>query len=331
MNGAYDLWRRPGIVTLGLAVLVLGLIRLSFFAVDAREYAVVTAFGNPVQVITEPGLRLKWPYHRVTRFDNRLFVHSPSLSEFLTLEKTPVVASSAIVWRVADPHKFFRTVFDRRGAESRLSDILFGELGAAIGKAELSAFVSYDPEAYRAESILSVVAANCRTLAARDYGIDVVDVRLTRLDFPRRNRLSVYSRMKSERVQMSMRYRSEGEEEGLKIRADAQQKKAEILAEAFKVAEQLRGEGEAEAARIYAESLGRAPDFYRFLRAREAARKVLDQDTTMLLPADSALFGLLYDSNYYNKNAPGEITVDRDRPGNFADIQGEEEPPLMSE
>jgi membrane protease subunit HflC len=191
-------------------------------------------------------------------------------------------------------------VFDKLGAEARLSEILFAELGAAIGSAPLTAFVSTETGAYQAEQILETVAEKCRQIAARDYGIEVVDVKLQRLDFPQRTRLSVFARMKSERVRISMKYRSEGEEEGLKIRAVAEQEKTRILSQAFKVAQRHRGEGDAEAARIYAETFSAAPDFYRFLRTREASRRFLDEDTMVVLPADSELFRLLSDSNYYN-------------------------------
>lgn len=275
---------------------------LCVFTVDASQYAVVTEFGNPVQVVTEAGPRLKFPYQSVIKFDRRLYVYTPPLSEFLTLEKTPIVASTAILWRIAEPRKFLQTVFDKLGAESRLSEILFAELGAAIGSAPLSAFVSDQAGVYRAESILAAVAESCRRIAARDYGITVVDVTLQRLDFPQRTRLSVFARMKSERVRISMRYRSEGEEEGIKIRAEADREKTRILAQASMIAQRYRGEGEAEAARIYAETLSAAPDFYQFLRLREASRQFLDEETTVVLPADSPLFRLLYDSNYYNEH-----------------------------
>jgi membrane protease subunit HflC len=295
-----QLWCVRNVIVVGVGALAIAVLRLSFFAVDASEYAVVTEFGNPVQVVMEPGLGVKYPYQSVTRFDRRLYVYTPPLSEFLTLEKTPVVASTAILWRIADPHKFLQTVFDKLGAEARLSEILFAELGAAIGSAPLTAFVSTETGAYQAEQILETVAEKCRQIAARDYGIEVVDVKLQRLDFPQRTRLSVFARMKSERVRISMKYRSEGEEEGLKIRAVAEQEKTRILSQAFKVAQRHRGEGDAEAARIYAETFSAAPDFYRFLRTREASRRFLDEDTMVVLPADSELFRLLSDSNYYN-------------------------------
>jgi membrane protease subunit HflC len=280
---------------------------MSFFTVDTAEYAVVTQFGRPVQVVTEPGLGVKLPYQSVNKFDNRLFVYAPPLSEFLTLEKTAVVASGVILWRIAEPRKFFETVFDRVGAQARLSDILFAELGAAIGRTPLEAFVAIEPGAYRADAVLAEVTGTFRDIARRDYGIELVDVQLQRFDFPERNRLRVYARMKSERARISMKYRSEGEEEGLKIRAAADEEKSRLLAEAYKVGEQYRGQGEAEAARIYARSLGAAPELYRFLRTMEATRKFVGAGTTMVLPADSELFGLLYDSDHYDAGTPAAV------------------------
>jgi membrane protease subunit HflC len=299
--------------TLVLAALaaVIALIPFCFFTVDRAEYAVVTQFGEPVQVVTEPGLGVKLPYQSVNRFDNRLFVYAPPLSEFLTLEKSAVVAASAILWRIAEPRKFFETVFDRIGAEARLSDILFAELGAAIGRNPLTAFVSVAPGEYRAEAVLEKVTLTLRDIALRDYGIELVDVQLQRFDFPERNRLRVYARMKSERARISMQSRSEGEEEGLKIRAAADEEKSRLLAEAYKVSEQHRGRGEAEAARIYAEALGKAPELYRFLRTMEATRKFVREGTTMVLPANSELFGLLYDSRHYDPTGASADVADR--------------------
>jgi membrane protease subunit HflC len=259
---------------------------------------VVTQFGDPVRVVTTPGLHVKLPYpfQNVTRFDSRLFVLAPPPTEFLTMAKRNVVASGFILWRIADPRKFLQTVFDRSGAESRLTDILFAELGAAFGSAPLSAFVSTTPGEYRAEDILATVTRQYRVTARRDYGIEVVDVRLRRLDFPEQVRLSVFARMKSERTRISMQYRSEGEEEGLKIRAAAEKAKSGILGEAYKLSQKYRGEGEARAAKIYADSLDGAPGFYRFVRSIDAMKKAIDKDTTLVLPVDSPLFRLLRDS-----------------------------------
>ena len=281
--------------------LVLALGKLCVFTVDRSEYAIVTDFGKPTQVITAPGLWVKYPYQTVRTFDRRLFVYAAPPSEFLTLEKTQVVAAGTVLWRVADPRKFFETVFDRAGAESRLGDILFAELGAAVGRNPLAAFVSMDVAAYRADAVVAEMAERCRAVALKDYGIDVVDVQLRDIAFPKQNRLRLYGRMKSERGRISMQYRSEGEEEGLKVRAAAEVQKAQVLGKAVEVSQQRRGEGEGQAARIYAEALAQAPDFYAFLRAMESSRS-LRKGTTMVLPADSPLFGVLFDSNYFNSS-----------------------------
>src|SRR2546422_4913164 len=175
---------------LGLGAVLVGLASLCVFTVDAGEYAVVTQFGKPVRVESTPGLKFKLPapVQTVTRFDRRLFVLVPPPREFLTLGKRNVVASGFILWRIDDPRKFMQTVFGRSGAESRLGDILFAELGAALGGAPLSAFVSTAPGEYRAEDILAAVTRQYGQIALRDYGIEVVDVRLRRLDFLPQNR-----------------------------------------------------------------------------------------------------------------------------------------------
>src|SRR5438132_1280630 len=170
--------------------------------------------------------------------------------------------------------------------------------GPAGAGAPSSAFVSPAPGGYRAEAILGCVTRQYRELALRDYGIDVVDVGLRRLDFPEQNRASVFARMKSERVRISMRFRSEGEEEGLKIRAASEKAKSGILGEAYKLSQKIRGEGEARAAKIYADSLARDPEFYRFVRSMDAMKKAVDKETTLVLPVDSELFRLLQDSRF---------------------------------
>jgi len=294
-------WRLRALVALAAAGVVAGTLPLCFFTVEAGEYALVTEFGKPVQVITSPGLGVKLPYQSIHTFDSRLYATAPASTEFLTLEKTPVVAASTIFWRIGDPQKFFQTVFDRAGAESRLGDILFAELGAAIGRSPLNAFVSVEPGAYRAEAILAEVGAKCREIALRDYGIEVVDVQLRRFDFPKQNRLPLYARMKSERGRISMKYRSEGEEEGLKVRAAADREKSRILSEALEAAQRHRAEGEGKAARIYAQALAKGPDFYDFVRTMQASRNFVPQGTTLVLPADSELFGLLYESDFFER------------------------------
>jgi membrane protease subunit HflC len=316
-DGSDDRWtsrrRIRAVAALAAAGAIATLAALCFFTVETGEFALVTEFGKPVQVVTTAGLGLKYPYQRVRIFDSRLFAYAPASTEYLTLEKTPVVAASTILWRISDPKKFFQTVFDRTGAESRLGDILFAELGAAIGRSPLAAFVSIEPGAYRAEAILGEVSSKCREIALRDYGIEVIDVVLRSFDFPKQNRPPLYSRMKSERGRLGMKYRSEGEEEGLKIRAAADQEKSRILSEALKLAQQHRAEGEGKAARIYAESLARGPEFYEFVRTMQASRNLMPKGTTLMLPAGSELFGLLQDSSHYDRGGGVRKTSNKRR------------------
>ena len=160
--------------------------------------------------------------------------------------------------------------------------------------------------------MLADVAAGCRNVAVWDDGIEVLDVQLLRFDFPKRNRLTVYARMRSERLAISMRYRSEGEEEGLKIRSAAQGEKTSILAEAFKeVAQRHRGAGEAEGGRPHLRRrLREAPQFYALRRTLDASRKFVKEGTTMVLPANSDLFGLLYDSGFHERAKPPASLAD---------------------
>src|ERR1700751_4509764 len=157
-----DRWPyRRALAVVAAIGLVAAVASLCFFTVDSADYAIVTDFGKPTQVITAPGPRFKHPLQRVRTFDRRLFVYAAPPSEFLTIEKTPVVAAGTVLWHVADPRKFFENVFDRLGAESRLGDILFAELGAAVGRNPLTAFVSMDAAAYRADSIVAEIVQRC--------------------------------------------------------------------------------------------------------------------------------------------------------------------------
>ena len=285
------------------------------FVVDATEFGIVTAFGRPVAVIDRPGLGAKAPYETVHRIDKRLFVYVAPPAEFLTLEKTPVVAAGTVIWRTVDLKHFFETVFDRPDAEARLGELLLAELGAAIGSNPLAAFVSADAAARREDAILATVVARARAAALRDYGIDIVDVELRRLGFPKQNRPRVYARMASERGQISMKYRSEGEEEGQKVRAVAAEERSRLLAAATRAAQQERGLGDAEATRILAEALAVDPELYRFLRPLEAVPSLIGNEASLVLRADSPLFRLLLDRNIDTAALGVPDTVRSDRHG----------------
>jgi modulator of FtsH protease HflC len=279
------------IVLAAIAVLMLA---SAAFIVDETKTAIVTQFGRPVRVVQDAGLnwKLPQPFQAVQMFDKRSLVFDPKPTEFLTNDKKNVVVDAFVVWKIADPVKFLRTVMDRDGAEVRMADIVASELGAALGQYPLHALISTDPDSLRVGEIMEGVAGNCRTTAAANFGIDVEDVRMKRLAFPEQNKQSVFDRMRAERERTAKKYRSEGEEEAIKIRAEADRSRQEILSEAYKRAEKIRGEGDAEAMRIYGAAYSTNPSFYEFTRTLESYRKFLDDKTTIVLSSDSDLLKL---------------------------------------
>jgi membrane protease subunit HflC len=267
----------------------------SGFVVDATQYAVVTRFGRPVRTYTTPGLRFRVPLiDQIVRLDARLLITEPPVAEYLTLDKKNVVARTFLTWRVHDPLRYLQTVQLRDAAEARLAAVTSSEIGAAFGSVPFEALVSTDKEKMRLAAIVDEVEGRVRDTATRQYGIDLVSLRVERLAFPQQNETSVFQRMRAERQRIAKQFRSEGEEQSLKIRAEADRERAHILAEADRKAAEIRGQAEAEAARIYADALSADPDFYRFVRTLEAYDKIIDKDTTVVLPADSPLMkGLL--------------------------------------
>ncbi|MFN8180019.1 MAG: protease modulator HflC [bacterium] len=277
------------------AVLVAGfLVVTSFFTVDVTQLAVVTQFGQPVQVVTQPGLRMKIPLvQQVRRFDGRLQVLEPQQAEFLTNDKKNVVLNYFAVWRVQDPLKYFRRLPSEAAARSQLSDVLSSQLGAALASTPFEQLISTDTTGRRLREMVAAILVDAKVIAAKEYGIELVDFDLRRLSFPDQNRRSVFERMRAERERIARRFRSEGEEEARKIRAQADREESQILSEAYKESEILKGEGQAKATRIYGDAIAKDPEFYDFSRTLEAYRKFLDEKTTLVLPSDSELMRLL--------------------------------------
>ena len=198
--------------------------------------------------------------------------------------------------------RFYQTMGDVASAGVRLGDVVVSEVGAALGQRDFSALVSTDQSVRDWSGFLTSVQASCAAQVESAYGIKIVDVRINRLNFPEQNRQNVFSRMRAEREVIASRYRSEGEEKAVTIRADAQRQADEILAEALERAERVRGEADAEAARIYAEAYGQDPAFYEFVRTLEAYERTLDEDTVLILSADSRFLKLL---NRRDDGTPG--------------------------
>lgn len=276
-----------------LALVALTLLYRTAFTIDETQFAIVTQFGKPVRTITTAGLKLKWPWQSLLSFEKRLMVYNPRPSEFLTRDKKNIVVDSYVAWRVADPNRFLQTVNDLTGAEMRLHDTVWAAAAAALGNTDLSALVSVRPEDVKVQDVMRQVTEQSRTRAMEQYGIEIVDVRMKRLNLPAQNRESVFARMRAERERIAKQYRAEGEAEALKIRAEADKEKARIISEAYREAEKIRGDGDAQSTRIYAEAYSRDPKFYKLVRTLEAYKKVIDPNTTAILSSDSELLKLL--------------------------------------
>jgi membrane protease subunit HflC len=295
--------RRTSLLYAGVAMLGFVLVSRAPYIVDATQSAVRTRFGRPVEVVREPGLHFRLPLvDDVTRVDARLLYFDPPTAEFLTEDKKNVVISPFVIWKIGDPLRFIQKLYTRENAEARIADLVASELGAAFGRVPFSRLVSAaDGEARLAETS-AAIAEHVRQRASSDYGLAIVDLGIRRLAFPDQNREAVFTRMRAERERIARRFRSEGEEEAIKIKAEADQERTKVLAEAYRTAAELKGKGEGEAARIYAEAIGRDPDLYRFLRTLESYDKILDDKTTLVLPGNSSLLRLLTEGPAATRN-----------------------------
>ncbi len=285
-----------------LLVLAIIAVNSATFVVDESEYAVVLRFGRVVSEIDEPGLKFKWPapIDQIRRFDKRVLYQQIPQTEFLSADKKNVLVTSFLTWRIQSPRLFLEAMSNRDSAESRLSTLVKSSLGAALGNRPFSDYIPEMPdESSPAESgrnllrLEDTVFAGVSDVASADYGIEIVSFGISRFSFPQQNLRAVFARMRAERERIASAYRSEGAAEARKILANAQREAREILAKAESESEILRGKSEAEAAAIYSDAYATDPEFYEFLRKLETYEKIIDEKTTVIVPADSSLLDLL--------------------------------------
>ena len=250
------------------------------FTVNEVEQVVVTQFGQPRDVITEPGLYFKLPdpIQKVTVFDKRLLDYDSDADPIYTKDKKILLLDNYARWRIVDALQFMQALRTENEAQARLDDIIYSELRKELGQHELAEVIATNREA-----IMDTVTVRA-ALAALVYGIEIVDVRVKRADLPPENEAAVYNRMRAERAREAMAYRSEGEEQALKIRAETDLESASIRATAYETAQGTRGKGDAEALGIYAAAYRGAGDFYEFTRTLEAYESALDEKTILVQP-----------------------------------------------
>ncbi len=272
-----------------VVILAFWAISATVFIVDQRKFAIVFALGEVKKVISEPGLKFKLPppFQNVLFLDKRILtLDSPDAERFITAEKKNILVDSFVKWRIAEPRLYFVSFGgDERRALDRLQQIIKAALNDEITKRTVREVISGE----RAQ-VMNAIHKKVQD-EAKQIGVEIIDVRLKRVDYVEQINTSVYDRMKSERNRVANELRSTGAAESEKIRADADKQRTVILAETYREAEKMRGEGDAKATQIYSEAFGQNPEFYKFYRSLEAYRASFkNQNDVMVLDPNSDFF-----------------------------------------
>jgi membrane protease subunit HflC len=291
----------------GLVLAVLVVVSASTFRVGEAEQVIITQFGDPIgDPIATPGLHFKMPFvQQANFFDKRFLEWDGSPNQVPTKDKRFIWVDTYARWRIVDPLRFFQRLRDERGAQSRLDDILDGETRNAVARYDLIELVrnsNRNPddipiEAEEEEVILNVIAKGrdqvSREILERaaertaDLGIELLDLRIKRINYVEEVQRDVFARMIAERQRIAELYRSEGQGEAARIQGERERDLQRIQSEAFKTAEELKGKADASATDIYASAYGRDADFYSFTRSLETYEKVIDPATMLILGTDS--------------------------------------------
>ncbi len=276
---------------LGGVLVVLVVVSVSVFTVDQRENAIIFQLGEVKEVIKEPGLHLKWPLiQNVRTYDTRILtLDTPDTERFITSEKKNVLVDSFVKWRIADVKQYYITVGgDEARAQTRLSQSVNSVLREEFGKRTVLDVVSGERE-----KLMQVVREKADD-DAKKIGVQIVDVRLKRVELPQEVSESVYRRMEAERKSVASELRSQGFSEAEKIRAEADREREVIIAEAYKQAQRVKGEGDAKSSSIYAQAFGQSPEFYDFYRSLEAYRSSFkNKSDVMVVEPNSDFFKYL--------------------------------------
>jgi membrane protease subunit HflC len=276
-----------------LAVIVLIIGYSSLFTVYQTRQALVIRLGNPMRVVTQPGLHVKMPLlDTVITIDKRILDLENASQEVIAADQKQLIVDAFARYRVVDALRFYQTVGSVDVANTRLSPFLNSALRAALGEATLTQVVRE-----QREQLMARVREQLDR-EAQQFGIEVVDVRIRRADLPEQNSQAVYKRMQTEREREAQEFRSQGTQKAQEIRARADRDATVIVAEATSKAEQTRGQGDAERNRIFAEAYNKDPDFFAFYRSMQAYDAGLQQgDTRFLVRPDSDFFRFFLDPN----------------------------------
>jgi len=281
-------------IIIGVGGLILFGIFSSFFTVNQTQQALVLQFGEPKRIIQDPGLAFKLPFIQDAIFyESRVLSLIPQDAEEVILADQKRIQIDAYArYRIEDPLLFFQTVRNELGARARLESIIDSSVRRVLGSETLASILTGERENING-SIRDEVNASVDSL-----GIEIIDVRLRRADYPESTSQNIFNRMKSEREREAKEFRATGDEEAQKIRADAEKTRTVIVAEAKREAQEVRGQGDSNAIRIYADSFGQDPEFFSFYRSMEAYRKSIGESgTSMVLSPNSSFFRYFKDKD----------------------------------
>jgi len=258
----------------------------AFFIVHQNEQAIVLEFGRPERIITEPGLYTKIPIvQTVDYFDKRILDLDTAPQEVTASDQKRIIVDAFARYRITDPLKFYQTVRYERNVRSRLGPIIESSLRRVLGNATFQDVVKD-----KREALMKRIAQQVNE-EGKEFGLEVVDVRIKRADLPEQNSKNIYDRMRAERQREAAEFRAEGVGAANRIKADADRQVTIIKADATREGERIKGEGDAERNRIFAEAFGRDPDFFAFYRSMQAYEAgIKSSDTRMLLSPDSEFF-----------------------------------------
>ena len=281
-------------IILGLIVVVL-LATTTLYRINEKEKAVQLRFGALVSDGIMPGLHIKFPFvDDIRKFDARVLTVDAPPESFYTVQKKRLIVDSFVKYRIADVGTYYRaTGGDEYTARNRLAARVNDGLRNEFGKRTLNEVVSGERDA-----VMEKLTGELNTSVRESLGIEVLDVRVKRIDLPNEISDDVYRRMRAEREKLAREFRSQGEEEATKIRADADRQKVLLEAEAYRQAEEIRGQGDAEAASTYAEAYNQDPEFFSFVRSLEAYKQSFgDRKDILLIEPDSDFFRYLKSSS----------------------------------
>ena len=295
---------------IGLVVLIiiaLIVIPQFLFTVDETNQALVLRFGEFNRQLVEPGLKTKVPFiETVTKYDKRLLRFDAPPETLITLDKKNLIIDAYARYKITDPRKFFETVVDVPGADSRLRDIILGELKKEIASYSQSDIILNQRRPGTIDGVPTIVKSvtDISKESARDIGVEIIDVRIKRADFTETIQQSIFQRMNAERQQEAALFRAEGSEFDFRIRASADKTRTITLANAMRDSDILRGCGESIAVKIFASAFNKDPEFYNFQRSLQAYSMALSDQDTLVLEANSDFFRYL---NNFEGRLNGEL------------------------